>query len=90
MRAYEHRAIGDAATGAALVNVGGESAEERFLLSFGDVVALSGDYFRPHGSPTSGLEYWQAARPEADGSGRLFSLACAPGEAGTRSISHSG
>ncbi|MGH3983501.1 MAG: hypothetical protein ACRDST_12670, partial [Pseudonocardiaceae bacterium] len=80
----------DAATGAALVNVGGESAEERFLLSFGDVVAWSGDYFRPHGSPTSGLEYWQAARPEADGSGRLFSLACAPGEAGTRSISHSG
>ncbi|MGH3776411.1 MAG: hypothetical protein ACRDRR_11875 [Pseudonocardiaceae bacterium] len=84
MRAYEHRAIGDAATGAALVNVGGESAEERFLLSFGDVVALSGDYFRPHGSPTSGLEHRQAAGPEADGSGRLFSLACAPGEAGTR------
>lgn len=84
MRAYEHRAIGDAATGAALVNVGGESAEERFLLSFGDVVALSGDFFRPHGSPTSGLEYWQAARPEADGSGRLFSLARVPGEAGTR------
>jgi hypothetical protein len=84
VRAYEHRAIGDAATGAALVNVGGESAEERFLLSFGDVVALSGDYFRPHGSPTSGLERWQAARPEADGSGRLFSLACAPGQAGTR------
>jgi hypothetical protein len=84
VRAYEHRAIGDAATGAALVNVGGESAEERFLLSFGDVVALSGDYFRPHGSPTSGLECWQAARPEADGSGRLFSLARAPGEVGTR------
>ncbi|MGH4006012.1 MAG: hypothetical protein ACRDSO_18120 [Pseudonocardiaceae bacterium] len=84
MRAHEHRAIGDAATGAALVNVGGESAEERFLLSFGDVVALSGDYFRPHGSPTSGPEHRQAARPEADGSGRLFSLACAPGEGGTR------
>jgi hypothetical protein len=84
VRAYEHRAIGDAATGAALVNVGGESAEERFLLSFGDVVALSGDYFRPHGSPTSGLEYRQADPPRADGSGRLFSLACAPGEAGIR------
>ncbi|MGH3779930.1 MAG: hypothetical protein ACRDRO_04665 [Pseudonocardiaceae bacterium] len=84
MRAFEHRAVGDAAIGAALVNVGGESAEERFLLSFGDVVALSGDYFRPHGSPTSGLEDRQAARPEAGGSGRLFSLACAPGEAGTR------
>ncbi|MGH3549231.1 MAG: hypothetical protein ACRDQU_14195 [Pseudonocardiaceae bacterium] len=84
MRAYEHRAIGAAATGAAQVNVGGESAEERFLLSFGDVVALSGDYFRPHGTPISGLEYRQAAGPEADGSGRLFSLACAPGRAGTR------
>ena len=47
MRSYEHREIGDAATGGALVNVGGESAEERFLLSFGDVVALSGDYFPP-------------------------------------------
>ncbi len=84
MRAYEHRAIGDAATGAALVNVGGESAEERFLLSFGDVVALSGDFFRPHGSSPSGPEDCQAARPEGDGSGRLFSLARAPGEAGTR------
>ncbi|MGH3781840.1 MAG: hypothetical protein ACRDRO_14760 [Pseudonocardiaceae bacterium] len=84
MRAYEHRAIGDAATGAALVNIGGESVEERFLLSFGDVVALSGDYFRPDGSPTSGLEYCNAAQPEVDGSGRLFSLACAPGQAGTR------
>lgn len=84
VRAYEHRAIGDAATGAALVNVGGESAEERFLLSFGDVVALSGDYFRPHGSPTPGLEHRQADPPRADGSGRLFSLACAPGESGIR------
>ena len=51
MRSYEHRAIGDAATGGALVNVGGESAEARFLLSFGDVVALSGDYFRPGNLP---------------------------------------
>lgn len=47
MRAYEHRAIGDAATGAAAVNLGGESTGDRFLLSFGDVVALSGDFFRP-------------------------------------------
>jgi hypothetical protein len=84
MRAYEHREIGDAATGAAVVNLGGESAEERFLLSFGDVVALSGDFFRPGGLPVSGIEHWQAARADAEVSGRLFSLARMPGEAGTR------
>ena len=49
MKTHEHRAVGDAATGAADVNVGGESGEDRFLLSFGDVVALSGDIFRPDG-----------------------------------------
>ena len=47
MRSYEHRAIGDEATGAARVNVGGDGTDERFDLTFGDVVALSGDYFRP-------------------------------------------
>ena len=45
MRSYEHRFVGDAATGTAMVNAGGESADEAFWLSFGDVVALSGDYF---------------------------------------------
>ena len=45
MRSHEHRAVGDAATGAAMVNVGGAAADEAFWLTFGDVVALSGDYF---------------------------------------------
>ncbi|HEX8769233.1 MAG TPA: hypothetical protein VF711_00540 [Acidimicrobiales bacterium] len=47
MKAYEHRSIGDTAAGAAKVNLGGEVRGERFLLSFGDVLALSGDFFRP-------------------------------------------
>ncbi|MGH9224232.1 MAG: hypothetical protein ACRD2W_10735 [Acidimicrobiales bacterium] len=74
MRAYEHRAIGDAATGGALANVGGESANERFLLTFGDVVALSGDFFLPDGGPPG------VAPP----GGSLFSLGPIPGEAGKR------
>ncbi len=84
MRAYEHRAIGDAATGGALVNVGGESAEERFLLSFGDVVALSGDFFPPGAAPITASGRGQVDRPDADGAGRLFSLARTPGKVGTR------
>lgn len=84
MRAYEHRDIGDAATGGALVNIGGESSEESFFLSFGDVVALSGDFFRPGGPSSSDVDYWQAARPDAEVSGRLFSLARLAGESGTR------
>lgn len=84
MRAYEHRAIGDAATGAAAVNLGGESADDRFLLSFGDVVALSGDFFRPDGRSTSDPERWPAASPDPGGAGRLFSLAGVEGAAGTR------
>ena len=47
MRSFEHRAVGDGATGGALVNVGGAPADQRFVLPFGDVVALSGDYFSP-------------------------------------------
>ncbi|MGH9164402.1 MAG: hypothetical protein ACRDZW_02670 [Acidimicrobiales bacterium] len=82
MRAYEHRAIGDAATGGALVNVGGESAEERFLLSYGDVVALSGDFFRPGGQPAADIA--ADPRPGAEVSGRLFGLAVVPGEVGSR------
>src|SRR4051794_23146924 len=30
-----------------MVNVGGESPDEAFWLTYGDVVALSGDFFRP-------------------------------------------
>ena len=47
MRSHEHRAVGDAATGDAMVNAGGESSDEAFWLTFGDLVALSGDYFPP-------------------------------------------
>lgn len=47
MRSHEHRAIGDAATGAAMVNLAGESSGEALWLTFGDVVALSGDFFPP-------------------------------------------
>lgn len=77
MRAYEHRAIGDAATGGAAVNIGGESGDERFELSFGDVVALSGDFFRPDGSH---------GPPRFAGSpgGRLFSLGSVAGKDGER------
>lgn len=58
------------------------------MLSFGDVVALSGDFFRPVGLPGSGVDYWQAARPDAEVSGRLFSLARVSGEFGTRIDTH--
>lgn len=68
MRSHEHRAIGDEATGVAFVNLGGDSMEERFWLTFGDVVALSGDFFGP------------AAR----GGGKLFDLARIPGQSGSR------
>lgn len=84
MRAYEHRAIGDAATGGATVNLGGESAAHRFSLSFGDVVALSGDFFRPDGRSTSDPDQWRASHDDPDPAGRLFSLAGIEGEAGTR------
>ena len=68
MRSHEHRAIGDEATGAAFVNLGGDAVEERFWLTFGDVVALSGDFFGP------------AARS----GGKLFDLARVPGASGSR------
>ncbi len=82
MRAYEHRTIGDAATGTAMVNVGGESADEQFWLTFGDVVALSGDFFRPGDAPeTNGRagDLPGAAAP----TGHLFALARIPGVDGT-------
>lgn len=83
MRAYEHRAIGDAATDGAAVNVGGESDDDRFELTYGDVVALSGDFFRPDGASTSSVAFWQG-RQGAEASGRLFDLAMLAGEAGVR------
>jgi hypothetical protein len=77
VRASEHRAIGDEATAGALVDVGGTEAADRFVLSFGDVVALSGDFFRPGGQPGPG-------RPDPPGAGRLFTLAARAGDGGTR------
>jgi hypothetical protein len=67
VRSHEHRAVGDAATDGAMVNLGGESNDEAFWLSFGDVVAVSGDFFRP--GPT--------------GDGSLFRLASNEGRGGT-------
>jgi hypothetical protein len=84
MKAYEHRSIGDAATGAAAVNLGGESPDQRLILSFGDVVSLSGDFFRPDGSSSPVFPRWHRDAAAADGSGRLFRLAAIPGDAGTR------
>ncbi|MGH9177919.1 MAG: hypothetical protein ACRD0N_05120 [Acidimicrobiales bacterium] len=65
MRSYEHRSLGDAATGAAPVELGGPAGGP-FALTYGDVVALSGDFF----AATDGAE---------DG---LFALAAVPGRAG--------
>jgi hypothetical protein len=48
MKSFEHRAVGQAAARGALVEFGDGSAEARFILSYGDVVALSGDYFTSH------------------------------------------
>ncbi|MGH9152163.1 MAG: hypothetical protein ACRD03_07170 [Acidimicrobiales bacterium] len=86
MRAYEHRSIGDAATGGATVNLGGESGDERFELTYGDVVALSGDFFRPDGPSTPGVAGEQGSRA-SECSGRLFDLAMVAGEAGGRPAS---
>ncbi|HET9255894.1 MAG TPA: hypothetical protein VFO16_11920, partial [Pseudonocardiaceae bacterium] len=47
MKSREHRAVGQAAAGGAHVQLGGERAEQHCVLSYGDVVALSGDYFAP-------------------------------------------
>jgi hypothetical protein len=77
----EHREIGDTASGGALVKVGGESAEERFWLRYGDVMALSGDYFLPDRSLGSDNDP-QASRDAAVPDG-LFSLARVPGKKGT-------
>src|SRR5919206_1019411 len=69
MKSLEHRAVGEDATGGACVNVGGASGEQRFILRYGDVVALSGDFF-------AGAQ----AGPQDD----LFTLAAIPGNLGTR------
>ena len=51
----EHQDIGNTATGGATVSVGGELPHERLVLTHGEVIALSGDWFRPDDSVPDGL-----------------------------------
>jgi hypothetical protein len=74
----EHRDIGDAASGGAMVNLGGESVPERFWLSYGDVMALSGDYFTPEPAPGRTGD----AGADAFAADDLFSLGRIPGKSG--------
>ncbi|MDQ4011557.1 MAG: hypothetical protein M3228_12890 [Actinomycetota bacterium] len=83
MKSQEHRAVGDAATAGALVDVGGDSAEERFVLSYGDVVALSGDFFASHHCGAHGVAGTQI-EPEGLTSDDLFRLAAIPGKQETK------
>ncbi|MDQ3763651.1 MAG: hypothetical protein M3460_19120 [Actinomycetota bacterium] len=83
MKSHEHRAVGQAASAGALVQVGGESAEERFVLSYGDVVALSGDFFTSHSGGAHRIEGTQVG-PEGLTSDDLFRLAAIPGEQGAK------
>ncbi|MDQ3978350.1 MAG: hypothetical protein M3314_02195 [Actinomycetota bacterium] len=71
MKAHEHRDIGDEATGGALVDLTCGNSEEPLLLPYGDVVALSGDFFVPEASPYGPLA------PSG-----LFQLAPIPGDRG--------
>jgi len=82
MKSQEHRIVGEAATAGALVEVGGDSAEECFVLSYGDVVALSGDFFASHHCGAHGVE-GTAAGPQDLTSDDLFELAAIPGNRGT-------
>lgn len=82
MNGNEHRDVGDTASGGALVNLGADSPEELFWLSFGDVMGLSGDYFRS--APADGGGDEADADDDDLDSSTLFSLARVPGANGTR------
>jgi len=82
MNGNEHRDVGDAASGGALVNLGADLPKERFWLSFGDVMGLSGDYFRP--APADGAGEETHADRDDLGSGTLFGLARVPGANGAK------
>lgn len=82
MNGNEHRDVGDTAYGGALVSLGGDSSAERFWLSFGDVMGLSGDYFSP--SAAEGGRDGSDADDGDLGAGTLFDLARIPGRNGTR------
>jgi hypothetical protein len=45
MKSHEHRALGETATAGALVALGGECTDDRLVLSYGDLIVLSGDFF---------------------------------------------
>jgi hypothetical protein len=83
MKSQEHRAVGEAASADALVQVGGDCAEERCVLSYGDVVALSGDFFAGQRGGIHGVGGTQV-EPEGLTSDDLFRLAAIPGERGTK------
>jgi hypothetical protein len=78
----EHRDIGDTAAGGALVNLGGDSPDERFWLGYGDVMALSGDYFTPQ--PAAWTRDHRRAGGDALVADDLFGLARVPGGDGTK------
>jgi hypothetical protein len=69
MKSQEHREVGEAAAGGSHVDLGGADGPQRFLLGYGDVIALSGDFF-------AGAR----AGPQDD----LFALAAVPGSWGSR------
>jgi hypothetical protein len=81
VKAQEHRALGDEASGGAKLDLALEPAGDPLVVGFGDVVALSGDYFYPTAEP--GLGAWAAPGPEVLASGGLFALAALPGADGT-------
>lgn len=83
MRPFEHKAVGDTATGEAPVDLGGDPPDEPFWLTFGDVTALSGDFFGPGGS-LDGASAAVVGDPHVTVSDALFDLARVPGASGTR------
>ena len=83
MKAQEHRALGDGASGAAAVNLGGDSLDTQLMVTFGDVVALSGDYFVADGFRVLAAA-GAASHAEALASDGLFTVAAVPGGNGER------
>lgn len=81
MKAGEHREIGDSATGHATVRLGTE--EHPFVLGFGDVVALSGDYFTVEAAGASASAAETHLKAEILASDELFRLALVPGRGGS-------
>jgi hypothetical protein len=83
MKSAEHRAVGHAAAAGALVHVGGNCAEDGLILGYGDVVALSGDFFASYPGKTNRGE---GSREQRDrlAADDLFELAGIAGSRGTQ------